>query len=53
MKQQWFDLNKIPFENMWPDDPYWLPLVLRGENVEGQFLFKDKNAVLKHEVKII
>lgn len=53
MKPQWFDLDKIPFDSMWPDDPYWLPLILQSKNVEGKFLFRDKNAVLKHEIKII
>jgi len=51
MKPQWFKHDQIPFTDMWPDDPYWLPLVLRGKKVEGKFLFKDKNTILKHEVK--
>jgi len=51
MKPQWFKHDQIPFSEMWPDDPYWLPLILQGKNVEGKFLFKDKNTILKHEVK--
>ncbi|MFA6588042.1 MAG: 8-oxo-dGTP diphosphatase [Patescibacteria group bacterium] len=51
MKPQWFKHNQIPFTDMWPDDPYWLPLVLEGKNVEGKFLFKDKDTILKHEIK--
>lgn len=29
MKPQWFHVNEIPQEKMWPDDKYWLPLFLK------------------------
>ncbi len=53
MRPQWFALSEIPYKEMWPDDIFWLPLVLQGKNVEGKFLFKDKDTILKHNVKII
>lgn len=44
MKPQWFLFNKIPYEHMWPDDTYWLPKVLSGKSVTGDFYFnKDGN----------
>ena len=39
MKPEWFDADKIPFDAMWEDDPYWLPRVIDGENVEFEFYF--------------
>lgn len=42
MKPQWFDLDKIPYEQMFIDDKYWLPLVLEGKKITGFFEF-DKN----------
>jgi hypothetical protein len=26
---------------MWDDDRYWLPRILAGERLEGDFLFRD------------
>jgi len=28
MMPKWFDLNEIPYSEMWPDDIEWLPRVL-------------------------
>lgn len=39
MKPQWFKHSEIPYEDMWADDPHWLPLVLQGKNVKGHFHF--------------
>ncbi len=36
---QWFDLDKIPYSEMWADDPFWLPHVLAGKNVSGRLEF--------------
>ncbi len=45
----WFDLEKIPFDEMWSDDRIWLPRVLAGERVYGRFIF-DGDSMLEHEV---
>lgn len=33
MRPQWYEESEIPFDNMWPDDPYWLPLLLNGNKM--------------------
>jgi len=43
---RWFDFADIPFDEMWEDDRYWLPKVLRGESVTGQFSFDDAGSRL-------
>jgi 8-oxo-dGTP pyrophosphatase MutT (NUDIX family) len=54
MRPRWFSLNEIPFDTMWPDDRYWLPLVLGGESVEARFCFDNKgDAIIKQEIKIV
>lgn len=53
MKPEWFDLDKIPFENMWPDDKHWFPLFLEGKKFNGKFVFDDNNSILKQELKEI
>jgi len=54
MKPQWFLRDKIPYDSMWPDDPYWIPSMLEGKNFSGNFLFDSVgNTVLKYEFKEI
>lgn len=51
MKPEWFDIENIPYEKMWEDDKYWLPLLLKGKKFEGTFYF-DKNFKLSaYELK--
>jgi ADP-ribose pyrophosphatase YjhB (NUDIX family) len=51
MKPQWYSLNDIPYSNMWDDDQYWLPRVLAGEKVEGNFVFDENDAMTAHEIR--
>ncbi len=39
MKPEWYDVDKLPFENMWIDDIHWLPLVLQGQKINATFNF--------------
>ncbi len=49
IKPLWFDLDKIPYENMWEDDTYWLPRLLAGErNMEYNFYFDKENWKIRH-----
>jgi 8-oxo-dGTP pyrophosphatase MutT (NUDIX family) len=53
MCPQWFLHREIPYATMWPDDIYWLPLMLSGKNFEGTFYFKDTNQIIRHELREI
>ncbi len=37
---RWFPLNEIPFDQMWEDDSYWLPLLIEGKSLNGRFWFE-------------
>lgn len=37
----WCKRSEIPYHRMWADDRIWLPKVLAGEYVHGQFVFDD------------
>ena len=41
MMPKWFKTNEIPFENMWIDDSYWMPRLLKEENFTASFSFQD------------
>ena len=43
---QWFAFDKIPYEQMWQDDEYWLPLLLTNRNFSGDFYFNDNGTTL-------
>lgn len=47
----WFPLDAIPYEEMWEDDPLWVPLVIEGTPFSGRYLFDD-DVMLDHELEI-
>lgn len=52
MRPQWYDVNQLPFDRMWVDDPHWLPRVINGKKITGEFHFIDKGDIIeKYEVK--
>ncbi len=53
MKPRWFDMNEIPFEKMWPDDKYWLPLFLENKKFKGKFKLSAQNNIIEHQLEEI
>ncbi|MDL2362779.1 MAG: 8-oxo-dGTP diphosphatase [Patescibacteria group bacterium] len=45
MAPEWFPTNSIPYERMWADDIYWLPLVLEGKLLRTSFWFTGLNLI--------
>ena len=50
MKPQWFHIDEIPFDQMWPDDPFWIPLFLSGKKFKGTFSFGESDTILKQQL---
>lgn len=50
MRPQWFHIDDIPFDAMWPDDKHWFPLFLNGKKFKGRFLFGESDAILEQEL---
>lgn len=36
---EWWPLDRVPFERMWDDARFWLPVVLAGGRVDASFVF--------------
>jgi len=54
MKSQWFAFADIPFDSMWPDDEFWIPLFLADKKFKGYFLFdKEGNKILEKKIEVV
>ncbi|MCR4311349.1 MAG: 8-oxo-dGTP diphosphatase [Candidatus Taylorbacteria bacterium] len=52
MRPEWFQVQNLPFDGMWIDDPLWLPRVLRGESLKASFVFdQEGKKLLSSEVE--
>lgn len=49
-RPQWFPVSALPLGEMWEDDRYWLPRVLAGEVLCGDFLFR-AGVLLTHRLR--
>lgn len=51
----WFKIDEIPYEKMWEDDKFWLPLVLKeGKKIYGRFHFANNwSKLVRSEIYLI
>lgn len=50
---EWFEEDRLPYDQMWEDDPLWVPHVLAGRRVSGSFWFsKNYGRLLRHELGV-
>lgn len=52
MKPAWFSKDQLPFTQMWPDDPHWLPHVLAGKTLTAEFAFDAQEQIAAYNIKI-
>ncbi len=53
MRPVWFHKNEIPYDKMWADDRYWLPILLAGKKFKGNCEYMDYNIMVSHEIEEI
>lgn len=53
MRPKWFSVDEIPFQDMWPDDIFWLPEVLNGNLLKAMFKFGENDVILDKEINIV
>jgi len=52
MKPEWFAFENLPFEAMWDNDKLWIPRILFGEKLKGEFILDaDSGKTIKHSIK--
>ena len=45
MDVKWIPVEQVPYERMWPNDIYWLPLVFNHKIIKAYFLFRGEQAI--------
>lgn len=50
MKPKWFNIADIPYDKMWSDDPYWLPVVLKGQKLTADFTLDETDVIISHKL---
>jgi mutator protein MutT len=50
MAPRWFNLDEIPYDEMFPADRYWLPLVLKGQKIKAYFNFDKQGNFLNKSI---
>lgn len=53
MKPQWFHVNEVPFDEMWPDDKHWFPLFFKRKKFKGRFLFDRMDNIIDFELSVV
>ena len=51
MQPQWFSIEHLPWNEMFDDDKYWLPLVLEGKKLNAFFQYDKNWNLLKYKVE--
>ncbi len=52
MLPQWFKIEELPFDKMWPTDVHWIPLLLEGKKFKGGVIL-DKQSSAEYASKVI
>lgn len=51
MIPEWFNVANILYDKMFPDDRYWLPLILEGQKIDAYFDFDEDWNLLAKDIK--
>lgn len=43
MQPRWFAPDALPFDEMWPADAIWLPVLMKGKCLQGKVIFASDN----------
>jgi mutator protein MutT len=41
MRPQWFHISDVPYDQMWPDDRFWIPKMLDGITLKGRVVIEN------------
>ncbi len=50
IRPEWFHIDHIPFDAMWQDNKYWMPLLFQGSKFIGKFFFDKDQNIISHSL---
>lgn len=51
---RWISFDEIPYDAMWDDSKYWLPLLIGGKDFNGEFHFdREVSKVMDYKLEIL
>ena len=50
MKPQWYTVDSVPYDSMWPDDQYWMPLFFAGKRFKGSVYFGESDTLIEQNI---
>lgn len=53
MIPQWFEIDKVPYDKMLPDDAFWFPLVLDGKEIQGTITYGESPADTTRKITVL
>jgi 8-oxo-dGTP pyrophosphatase MutT (NUDIX family) len=53
MKPMWYNIDGIPYDNMWADDIHWMPLLLKGKRFQAEFSFSDQSTIIDYTITLL
>ncbi len=53
MRPQWYEEGAIPYDKMWADDKYWVPMFLEGKRFQALFEFDDESTILRYDLRTL
>lgn len=52
MRPEWYRKDEVPYDDMWPDDVYWLPTVLAEDaKIRASFTLDEHDTIVSHDVQ--
>ncbi len=52
MKPKWFNLNEIPYNEMFEDDEIWLPEILKGNKLIAKFVYDEDFNMVSYKMDV-
>ena len=50
---KWFNIDALPFDEMWEDDQYWCRLAIEGTRLQGWFYFSGNfEKLINHRIEV-
>jgi 8-oxo-dGTP diphosphatase/2-hydroxy-dATP diphosphatase len=53
MCPQWYQVDKIPYDDMWPDDIFWFPKIIQGSKLKASFTLGVDDIILNQNIKVV